>query len=122
MSLFDKLLVAHFVGDWLLQTEWQALNKAQNYRALLSHVAVYSTVMLGTTVLAGFELQDVRVYLVFALFALSHAFIDLGWPVVRFMKTFRLIVDRDPVRWLVMAVDQIFHIVVVAIAVFVLLL
>ena len=122
MSLFDKLLVAHLIGDWLLQTEWQALNKARNYRALFSHVAVYSTVMLGATLLAGFELQDFRVYLVVALFALSHAFIDLGWPVVSFMKTFRLIVEREPLRWLTMAVDQIFHIVVIAIAAFILLL
>ena len=40
MSLFDKLLVAHLVGDWLLQTEWQALNKSRNYRALFSHVSI----------------------------------------------------------------------------------
>ena len=51
MSLFDKLLVAHLVGDWLLQTEWQALNKSKNYRALLSHISTYSLVILGVLVM-----------------------------------------------------------------------
>ncbi len=37
-----SLLVAHFVGDWLLQTNWQALNKSKNNEALTRHVLVYS--------------------------------------------------------------------------------
>ena len=116
MSLFDKLLVAHLVGDWLLQTEWQALNKNQNYRALFSHIGVYSVIMMGVLV-ADFGFQNIYVYIVVGLLALSHSLMDRGWPVIRFMRTFRIIVERKPERWLVMAVDQSLHILLLAFAV-----
>ena len=37
-----SLLVAHFVGDFLLQTDWMALNKSKNWWALGVHCLVYS--------------------------------------------------------------------------------
>jgi len=119
MSLFDKMLVAHLVGDWLLQTEWQARNKAHNYRALFSHIGVYSFLMLGVLVVE-FGFQNIYVYIVVGMFALTHAFMDRGWPVIRFMRSFRIIVEREPERWLVMAVDQSLHILFLGLAVFLL--
>ena len=119
MSLFDKLLVAHLVGDWLLQTEWQALNKGQNYRALFSHIGIYSVVLFGVLVL-DFGFQNIYVYLVVGMLALTHALLDRTWLVIRFMKALRLIVEREPERWLVMAVDQVFHISLLAVAVIIL--
>jgi hypothetical protein len=41
-----SLLVVHFIGDWLLQTNWQALNKSKNNEALTMHVLVYSLCFL----------------------------------------------------------------------------
>jgi hypothetical protein len=115
MSLFDKLLVAHLVGDWLLQTEWQAVNKTKNYRALLSHIGVYSVIMLGVLIL-DFGFQNIYVYIMVGMLALSHALLDRRWPVIRLMEAFRLIVKREPERWLVMAIDQVLHIALLAIA------
>jgi len=120
MSLFDKLLVAHLVGDLLLQTEWMAVNKKTNYRALLSHVGVYSLVILFVLIFE-FGFQDIYVYLTVGIIALSHAFLDRSWPVVYFMKSFRLVVDREPDRLLRIAVDQVFHILLLAIATVILL-
>ena len=34
------------------------------------------------------------------------------------MKAFRLIVDREPERWLVMTVDQVLHIALIGVAAF----
>ena len=119
MSLFDKLLVAHLVGDWLLQTEWQALNKGRNYRALFSHIGVYSIVIFSVLIF-DFGFQNILVYVVVGLLAASHALLDRGKPVIRFMKTFRLIVDRKPERWLTIAVDQSLHILTLAFAVIIL--
>ena len=119
MSLFDKLLVAHLVGDWLLQTEWQALNKSKNIRAMASHIGVYSLVMLGVLVV-DFGFQNIYVYLMVAFLGVSHAILDLGWPVVRLMKMTRGIVTRPPERWLMMVVDQIIHVVTIAIVALVL--
>jgi hypothetical protein len=36
------LLSVHFVGDFVLQTNWQAQNKSKNWEALGRHVLVYS--------------------------------------------------------------------------------
>lgn len=40
--------VAHFVADFVLQTQWQSSNKSHNWWALLGHMASYS---LGMAVL-----------------------------------------------------------------------
>jgi hypothetical protein len=49
VEIFAVLLVAHLLGDFVLQTEWQALNKHGGLgrdpvkrRALLMHVATYA--------------------------------------------------------------------------------
>lgn len=40
------LLTLHTVGDFVLQSDWMALNKSKSWRALLWHTGVYSTVFL----------------------------------------------------------------------------
>ena len=40
------LLVLHFVGDFLLQSDWMALNKSKRWGALASHVTVYAACFL----------------------------------------------------------------------------
>ena len=115
MSLFDKLLVAHLVGDWLLQTEWQALNKGKNNRALLSHISTYSLIILGVLVI-DFGFQNIYVYIVVLFLAATHALLDRGSFVIRFLKATRGIVNRKPERWLTMAIYQVLHNVFNAIA------
>lgn len=39
------LLLAHWIGDFVCQTDRMALNKSKDWLWLLYHVAVYSTVM-----------------------------------------------------------------------------
>lgn len=41
-SLILWLLTLHYVADFLLQTEWQALNKSHSNHALSAHVFVYA--------------------------------------------------------------------------------
>jgi uncharacterized membrane protein len=119
MTLFEYLFVAHLVADWLLQTEWQALNKDHNFLALFSHIGIYSLVILAVLV-ANFGFWNGAVYLVVGLIALTHGFIDRRKPVIWFMKTFRLMVERPSNQVLVLAVDQTFHILLLAIAVLIL--
>jgi hypothetical protein len=40
------LLVAHFVGDFVLQNSWMALGKSKFWTPLLVHIAVYTAVLL----------------------------------------------------------------------------
>jgi Protein of unknown function (DUF3307) len=49
VEVFAAFVVCHLVGDYLLQTDWQALNKRgglgadrESRRALLSHIASYT--------------------------------------------------------------------------------
>lgn len=46
MSLLEifSILFIHGIADYVLQTDWEALNKSKNNRALLSHTLRYSTV------------------------------------------------------------------------------
>ena len=41
------LLTLHFVGDFLFQTTWMALNKSKDNKALTAHVAVYSVCFMA---------------------------------------------------------------------------
>ena len=119
MTPFELLIVTHLVGDWLLQTEWMATEKHHNRRALLAHVAVYHALML---VALGyrFGFTNGTVYAVVAGLALSHTVLDRGWPVLRIMRVLRISVTRAPEKWLVVAVDQTLHILLLAAAALVL--
>lgn len=46
MTLPVSLLIAHFVGDFLLQNDWMALNKSKNRLALFSHAYIYSVMIM----------------------------------------------------------------------------
>jgi len=115
VTVFESLLVAHIVGDWLLQTEWQAVEKARHWRAMWAHVFVYHSVVLCVLV-AHFGFRDFRVYVIVVLLALSHAILDRGWPVLRLMRILRVSVERPNERWLTVAFDQSVHIVLIALA------
>lgn len=42
MTISLWLLTIHFVADFILQSDWMALNKSKRLGALLCHAAVYS--------------------------------------------------------------------------------
>lgn len=42
MILPISLIVAHFIGDFLLQSDWMALNKSKSWHALIVHVWTYT--------------------------------------------------------------------------------
>lgn len=52
------LLVAHFVGDFICQSDWMATNKSKRFEALGFHVLVYSFVLLGIMGLGMWLLLD----------------------------------------------------------------
>lgn len=115
MTVFESLILAHLLGDWLLQTEWQAKNKSSSWRARWSHVAVYHIVILAVLVVR-FGMQDPRVYITVGILAISHAFLDRRWPVLWLMKTLRISVNNTPERWLIVMIDQSIHILLLGLA------
>jgi hypothetical protein len=47
VALIYVLLVAHFVADFVCQTDWMAQNKSKRWDALALHVAVYGAAVLA---------------------------------------------------------------------------
>ncbi len=108
MTTFEVLLMAHLIGDWLLQNEWQAQNKSRNWFALLSHIAIYHIVVFVFLYL-GTGLRLVPVLCVVGGLAIAHSVLDRQVAVKWLMRTLRLTVNRDPERWLAIVVDQVLH-------------
>lgn len=56
MAIVYVLLVAHFVGDFLCQSDWMAINKSKSWLALWYHVCAYMFVIcLSTGLVFGFR-------------------------------------------------------------------
>lgn len=104
MTPFEKALVAHLVGDWLLQNDWMARNKTSlTHPAAWVHSGIHG-------ILLGFA---------------------LGWPAGIVLGFIHMVVDtRVPFNWwtklirqstsgpfydhLIVWADQVLHILIIA--------
>jgi hypothetical protein len=84
-SVLAGFFVAHMVGDYLLQTDWQARHKLGGLgrdgvarRALLAHVATYTLAFVPALIWIGDELGVGWALLAGALVALPHLVVDDG--------------------------------------------
>jgi hypothetical protein len=115
-EVFAVLLVCHMAGDFLLQTDWQAVNKRgglsrnrEARRALVSHVIVYTIVFIPAIVWIATEKSALAIALLPVIF-IPHLIQDDA----RLLIAWNRIVKRtsvppgDPVY---MAIDQGFHFV-----------
>src|SRR3954454_6967751 len=106
--------VSHAVGDFVLQTEWQATRKhgglghnPEARRALLAHVFTYGLAMLPAFIWLGTEIGAAAILI--AVFILgTHLVQDDGrllWAYMRRVK------KADPVQYpqLAILVDQSVH-------------
>lgn len=115
MSLFDSMLLAHLAGDWLLQTEWMAVNKARDWRAMLSHLVIYHAVML-VTLLCWLPAREPRLWLGLGALAVTHAILDREALLAALMRALRLVRERPPERLLTVVVDQTLHLLLIGLA------
>jgi hypothetical protein len=114
-AVLGTFLVCHLTGDFLLQTEWQALTKVQGLgtvegrRALRNHVATYTLVFLPPLIWIANDRSVLRAIGVAALIAVPHLVVDDGRLVARWM----IVVKHAPqgAPSLRLMVDQSFHIV-----------
>jgi hypothetical protein len=115
VSVLAAFLVAHMVGDYLLQTDWQARNKRGGLgndpvarRALVTHVATYTLAFLPALIWIGVELEPVWAAVAGVLIFLPHLLIDDG----RVVSLYLVRVKRaDGMNiGLAASVDQSFHV------------
>lgn len=111
MSEFDALFVGHLIGDFLFQTGWMAKNKATKWGPLLTHVVVYTIVVT----LVGWVSGGISVWAI-ALIFVSHVLLDhqgfVGWWSRHIQG-----VNRASDAWVTIMADQVFHVIILAVAV-----
>jgi hypothetical protein len=114
VSVFAAFLVAHMVGDYLFQTDWQARNKRGGlrggiaFRALATHVTTYTLAFVPALIWIGDELDAGWAALAAALIFLPHFLIDDG-RIVRFYLARVKRADGFDLG-LAASVDQSFHV------------
>jgi hypothetical protein len=114
VSVFASFLVAHMVGDYLFQTDWQARNKRGGlsggvaFRALVSHVTTYTLAFAPALIWIGDELDAGWALLAAALIFLPHLVVDDG-RIVRLWLARVKGAQRFDIG-LAASVDQSFHV------------
>jgi hypothetical protein len=115
-EVFAVLLVCHMAGDFLLQTDWQAVNKRgglsrnrEARRALLSHACVYTLVFVPAIVWIATEKSALAIALLPVIF-IPHLIQDDARLLIAWNRTIKhtSVPPGDPVY---MAIDQGFHFV-----------
>lgn len=117
VEVFAVLVVSHAVGDFLLQTEWQATHKRGGLgrdrvrrRALLAHVASYTLAFVPALAWLAGDLGLGGVAALAAAVFLPHAVQDDGRLLSAYVRTVK---RTEPAPGMLMlAVDQSFHLVV----------
>jgi hypothetical protein len=115
-EVFAVFLVCHLAGDFLLQTDWQAVHKRgglsrnrEARRALLSHVSVYTLVFVPALVWVASETTALAFALLPVIF-IPHLVQDDSRALIAWNR----IVKRSsppPGEFVYMAIDQSFHFV-----------
>ena len=114
VSVFASFLVAHMVGDYLFQTDWQARNKRGGlsggvaFRALASHVTTYTLAFAPALIWIGDELDIGWALLAAALIFLPHLVVDDGRIVRLYLARVKRAEGFDV--GLAASVDQSFHV------------
>lgn len=109
--------VSHLVGDFLLQTDWQAANKhgglgrdPRSRFALFSHVIVYTLCFVPALIWVGADTGALAAVGLGAVIFLPHLVIDDG----RLLNAYMLRVKRTaapPPAGLTASVDQGLHLI-----------
>jgi uncharacterized protein DUF3307 len=83
VAVFDVFIVCHLVGDFLLQTDWQATHKDGGLggdpvrrRALVTHVVTYTLAFLPALVWIGCETEVWRAVVAAVVIAVPHLIQD----------------------------------------------
>lgn len=109
-AIFAFLLTGHLVGDWIVQTDWQAANKTNSWKANQQHVATYHLTLLAA---AGWLAWDWKLIAGFAFSWIIHSFIDRRWPVKCLLQITRSPAFAETALG-ILAADQTLHIATLA--------
>ena len=113
VEVFAVFVVSHLVGDYALQTDWQAVNKrggltagGVSSQALVAHVATYTLAFAPVLAWIADDLGAAVVGLA-AVIAVPHLIQDDGRLLTRYIERVKGADDAPPRIFL--TVDQTFH-------------
>jgi hypothetical protein len=116
-SPFAEFFVSHHIGDYILQTDFQALNKSgglgddeKSRKALVHHGMTYTAAFVPALLGVARRTSLPRALGVAALITLPHMAIDDGRLLKAYMKKVKR-VDGDEEPGLTANVDQSLHMV-----------
>jgi hypothetical protein len=114
-AVFAAFVAGHVVGDFLLQTEWQAITKVRSLsdpegrRALFSHATTYTLAFVPVLIWVAAERSVARAIVVALLIAIPHIAVDDGRALREWMTSVKHAPNAAP--GLRLMVDQSFHLV-----------
>lgn len=115
-SLLALVLAGHFVGDWVLQSDWQAANKTTNWWAMLGHVFWYHVAMfIAISVIPSWYTWQAGVLV--GVSWVTHMVIDRRWP-TRLILRVTFSPNFSEVFWGVIAADQAIHLSILCLLVY----
>lgn len=114
MEPFSFLLLAHLIGDYLFQTSWMAQYKTSRWVPLLTHCFVYTLIVSLFAYLTFGGLSPLAATFVF----ITHVIIDRRTFVAWWVRTV-MTARGSEASWLGIIVDQIFHLLVLAAALYI---
>ncbi len=120
-ALFGVFLLSHLLGDFLLQTDWQATTKAhgliggnrENRRALLTHGLTYTAAFIPALVWIAYESGAWVAVGAAALVLVPHLIVDDGLLVGWWIRSVKH-VDGPPSTVVRVGVDQSTHVLALA--------
>jgi Protein of unknown function (DUF3307) len=117
VEIFAVFTVSHLVGDFLLQTDVQAMHKRGGLggngispRSLLSHTLTYTLAFVPALIWLAGDLGLLETIGVALLIAVPHMVQDDGRLLDSYMRRVKGVGDPKP-GGLLIAVDQSFHLV-----------
>lgn len=115
VEVFAVFVVSHLVGDFLIQTDWQARNKEHGLgpdplhrRALVVHVLTYMVAFLPALIWIGIETDALRAVAIGAVIAVPHLIQDDRRLLDAYMARVKGLAEKS--SGLRIAVDQAFHV------------
>lgn len=106
-KLFIILYIGHKIGDYLFQTDKQAVNKTKEWGPLISHCFWYTLIVIGMAYLFADYFKWSAVIVIF----ISHMIIDHGLFLNFWAKKVKGITDptTSNVKTAMFELDQSFH-------------
>lgn len=116
LTLFEALLITHFIMDWIFQWKWEAMNKSKNWFALLFHCFVYTVGFVPVSLIYNINLEWLLLIFV------SHIICDKRnfeiWLLEKFKGFKREENSESSWNIVLIGVDQTLHLIILSLIVF----